>query len=179
MMNQFLIDHARDFAVQMHRGQLYGKKDYVSHLEDVVRTLNVVGADYATICAGWLHDVLEDTPIGVDILEKEFGPEITSIVVAVTDKPGRNRRERQEKTYPAIKDNEKALIVKLADRIANTENSKHQGGSYWNMYEKEYSFFRGILYSPEVNGIAKRLWKHLDSLYAHTPAPAHTPAQEQ
>lgn len=178
-MLKSLTERAEEFAVQMHRGQLYGKKDYSAHLRDVVKILRNFGADEIVTCAGWLHDVIEDTPIGADILEKEFGAEITSIVLAVTDKPGKNRRERQEKTYPAIKNNEKALLVKLADRIANTENSKQQGGSYWAMYQKEYPFFRGILYSPEVKGTAKQLWEQLDILYTGPPAPARTPPQEQ
>lgn len=163
-----IIEKAKEFALQAHYCQKYGNKNYSIHLGDVVAVLSRFDInDEAIIASAWLHDVLEDTPISKYILEKEFGKEISDIVELVTDKNGNNRRERQSRTYPFIKLNYKALIVKLADRIANTENSKKVGGKYWSMYKNEYSFFKESLQNKnEQNKDVINLTGYLDFLYS-------------
>jgi hypothetical protein len=113
--------------------------------------------------AAWLHDIIEDTSVTYDDVQREMGNEIAALVFAVTNEAGANRRERHEKTYPKIKAHPEAIILKLADRIANTEQSVRQFFSHdiFGMYLKEWAGFRSKLYTP---GVADAMWDYLDHL---------------
>lgn len=79
---------------------------------------------------------------------------------------GRNRHERYAKTYPKIKANKDALIIKLADRIANIEFSKGSNTSFVEMYKKEWSGFYGALFnSEETDPRIKKMWQYLEGLF--------------
>ena len=153
---------ARQYAITCHAGQMYGpNKPYVYHLDKVVRMLQYHNVDdLVTLQAGYLHDVLEDTPTTQNQLEFTFGVEVTNIVQLVTDKkPGSPRAERHAATYPLIRENNSALRVKLGDRIANMyEGTKN------DMYIKEYSKFKEYLYSPNNGMIIASMWHTLDQL---------------
>ena len=82
-----------------------------------------------------------------------------------TNELGKNRTDRAERTYPKIAANPAAIVVKLADRIANTEFSRDAGSSMWRKYVAEYPKFRHWLYQfwqfesyPEMSV----LWDRLD-----------------
>ena len=63
------ITDARNFAKKKHAGQLRknGKTTTFSHLKDVVKNLRKMKVtDEDTICAGWLHDTIEDTDTDFD-----------------------------------------------------------------------------------------------------------------
>lgn len=161
-----IVSRARDFAIQMHGTQRYGKKDYVTHLDAVANVLKRFGIDNEILlAAAYLHDTLEDTPVSKDILVKEFGSAVANIVELVTDLPGKNRAERHKLTYPRIAKDQNAVIVKIADRIANSEASKSEGGSYWEMYRKEYEQFRTVLFNDSTSQEVKKMWAFLDYLY--------------
>ena len=84
---------------------------------------------------------------------------------AVTDQEGENRKARHLKTYPRIRAaGGRALLVKLADRIANVETSaRGPNKSKLAMYQKEYREFREALRMPDLGPIG-RMWNHLDGL---------------
>jgi (p)ppGpp synthase/HD superfamily hydrolase len=73
---------------------------------------------------------------------------------------GRNRKERHEKTYPKTAKNPKAVILKLADRIANVTFSVRSGEDKLRMYKKEHESFRAILF----DGQNLDMWERLDAL---------------
>src|SRR4028118_811408 len=118
-----VADKAKEFAITKHGAQKYGDRPYSYHLAQVSQVLAEFGyaGDEAIAAAGWLHDTLEDTPATYEMLVSEFGKETADIVWAVTTEPGGNRVDRFRKTALKIQSNKKALIVKLADKIANTE----------------------------------------------------------
>jgi (p)ppGpp synthase/HD superfamily hydrolase len=72
--------------------------------------------DDEIMSAGWLHDTIEDTDTTHLVLFFEFGKEIADIVWAVSSEPGKNRHEKFRNTAPKIIANEKAIIVKLANK---------------------------------------------------------------
>lgn len=158
--------NARDFALKAHGDQMYGDHPYVIHLDDVRRILEYYGVtDKAILTAAYLHDVLEDTEVTAGELAELFGEEVTQIVVRVTDFPAKNRKERHQLTYPQLAKNHKAVTLKLADRIANVIRARELSGNtnssrLFDMYKKEYPYFRETLYNNKLNHI--KMWNFLD-----------------
>ena len=156
-----LVNIASDLALQWHGSQFYGNKPYSTHLEAVVAVLCRFGfCDPETTAAGWLHDILEDTECTVEELKKCGVSENTiDMVKAVTDEPGVNRKERKAKTYLKIKKSRDAIILKLADRIANVE-----AGDKKEMYLNEHPSFYAALY--KYDAIVEPMWLYLGNLLA-------------
>jgi (p)ppGpp synthase/HD superfamily hydrolase len=157
-------DKAKEFAITKHGAQKYGEHPYSYHLAQVSQVLSELGygGDEAIAAAGWLHDVLEDTGTTYSMLASEFGNEVADIVFAVTSEPGENRVDRFRKTALKIQSSKKALIVKLADRIANTEASQETNPKLYKMYLKEFPLFKELLYNPQDAELLP-LWNRLES----------------
>lgn len=123
------IDEARSFAVENHGNQKYGKYPYEVHLINVVNVLlsnNILPDTEINIdlwSSAWLHDVLEDTNTTKDEVIDKFGTNIFEIVWSLTDGEGDNRKEKKQIMYEKLVLNQSAIIIKLADRIANLEFS--------------------------------------------------------
>jgi (p)ppGpp synthase/HD superfamily hydrolase len=137
-------------AISLHGAQDYDGKPYFYHLEQVVDVLKEFGfTDDKYVVAGYLHDTLEDTAVSYKDIEKEFGKDVAEIVYCVTDELGRDRKERKAKTYPKIRSNPDAIVVKLADRIANMRSSKINQKGLSKMYQKEMDTFKKELYDED------------------------------
>jgi (p)ppGpp synthase/HD superfamily hydrolase len=165
-----VIEKARLFALKAHGDQKYGEHPYIYHLESVAAVLIEhemgVGGDHeAVYVASWLHDVIEDTDTTFEQVFEEFGRVVARIVFACSDEPGKNRRERHERTYPKLKAaGREAIAVKLADRIANVRHSAQHNHGMLKMYQREYAEFKKALHLP---GELKSLWASLDCLMLH------------
>ena len=143
---------SQQFAISKHGNQKYGEHPYSYHLNYVVNILTEYGyaEDDAIISAGWLHDTIEDTDTTHAMLVLEFNQEIADIVWAVSSEPGKNRQAKFRNTAPKIISNKKALIIKLADRIANTEASLANNPKLYQMYVKEFTLFHELLYQDNL-----------------------------
>ena len=133
------ISAAQDFATAAHRGQLRKSgEDFISHPLAVAQTLVEWRMDAETIMAGLLHDVVEDTPVSLAEVEKEFGAEVASLVDGVT-KLGQvdfvpiesAATQRQEASYEnlrklllAMSKDLRVITIKLADRLHNMRTLK-------------------------------------------------------
>lgn len=161
---------ARALAVKAHGEQKYGDVPYEVHLDAVVAVLKEFGNfDEVSLCAGYLHDVLEDTQVTKMRIWQECGDEISILVELLTDQPGRNRAERHAATYPGIALHPKAVTLKLADRIANVRASRVKGKEgLLRMYQKEYGEFKAAL-KGEHHGA---MWAELDRLLTEPALPA-------
>lgn len=156
-----------NYVREMHRGQEYGDSGihtYFYHLEAVVKVLIDYGYDDDKfIISGYLHDVVEDVEdvTNYDIAEK-FGTEIGRIVYHVTDEDGENRKERKAKTLPKTAQNIDAIVVKLADRIANIEYSIYVDNNtrMYNLYLKEHDELKKHLYREEHDS----MWDYIETL---------------
>lgn len=160
------VAFARVFASALHadKGQVYDGKPYQIHLEAVVDVLlRFDHIDKNLLAAGYLHDVVEDTGVDLLTIEMLFGGKVKNLVSALTDEPGENRKIRKAATYPKIKATEGALIIKLADRIANVEHGiTTQNIRMQKMYKKEYDEFSNNL---RTLGQLEGMWGHLQSLH--------------
>jgi (p)ppGpp synthase/HD superfamily hydrolase len=142
-----------------HLGQTYdGVFPYKKHITDVMDVLKQFGFGNKHLISGALHDALEDTALSYNKIKRHFGLEVAEMVYCVTDELGRNRAEKKRKTLPKTASNPDAIIVKLADRIANLR----QGGKV-DMYAKEYSEFRDALYDNSPDS-AKDMWLELEKI---------------
>ncbi|WP_246551640.1 HD domain-containing protein [Miltoncostaea oceani] len=155
------LAEARAFAIAAHADQRYGDGRPYRHHLDAVEAVLVrfgFGADLELRMSAQLHDVIEDTPITFDEVRETFGPEVARLVDAVTNRQGPNRKTRHALTYPRIRAaGERAVIVKLADRIANLE----AGGTLLGMYRKEQDGFRHALKRP---GELRAMWARIEEL---------------
>ena len=165
MIRITLVKEAAYFAISAHGNQTYDGYPYYFHLEEVVDVLKEFGFREDTyIMAGYLHDALEDTAVSYNDIKNKFGVDVAEIVYAVTDELGRNRKERKEKTLPKIATLYDAIIVKLADRIANMRNSTKKGHRMSNMYKKEYNEFKTQLTTYFDDHKIGVMWEELDRL---------------
>lgn len=166
-----LVKQAQIIATQKHvldNHQLYGWLPYTHHLQDVYNTLRDFGFnDDVILASAWLHDIIEDTrgkpnELRKRDIEEMFGEPVADLVWAVTSEEGPNRKTRNALTYPKIRAaGERAIALKLADRIANVGN----GGGALGMYVKEHdSFKHGIYvpYGPEDVGVLREMQDDLD-----------------
>lgn len=170
------VESAMTLAAAAHVGQVYGDRPYIDHLIDVVEilfrfkyihveekinVLCITGSEITLVQAALLHDAIEDTALTKEIIEEVVGERVADIVWRVTCEPGKNRKERYEKTYPKIKENKNAVLIKLADRIANIENCIRTKDSRFKMYKKEYPEFEKQLRDGKT---AENLWIYLEGL---------------
>lgn len=158
------IINAIALAKKVHEGQKYGEDDYTEHLLTVVE--NLTRYDVATLdmkVAGWLHDAVEDTDLTIEEVRTEFGDRVADLVYAVTTEDGKNRRERNARTYPKMATVPGAIRLKLADRIANVESCWATQDTKLFMYQREYRKFRQALRDPS-DAKALVMWNHLDQL---------------
>jgi GTP diphosphokinase / guanosine-3',5'-bis(diphosphate) 3'-diphosphatase len=121
-----MLDLAYEFAVKAHAGQkrLDGT-DYVTHAVETAYTLAQMNLDLATLQAGFLHDVPEDTTVTIEEIEKNFGPEVAKLVKGIT-KLGKIKyrgleryAENLRKMFVAMAEDVRVVIIKLADRLHN------------------------------------------------------------
>ena len=136
------IDKAFLLANHAHRNQSYGIFPYSYHLTEVYRLLKSHTNDTNLLVSAILHDILEDTDITFEQVEKYFGTKVAKIVDAVSDGEGNNRKERKESMYRKLEGFADAIIIKLVDRICNINNciaddNKHK----LKMYIDEHSRF--------------------------------------
>lgn len=165
-----IIERAKAYALQHHGDQKYGDEfPYSVHLQAVVSVLyRFEIANETRVSIAWLHDVLEDTNATYEDLITFFGVEIADAVAALTEPKGGNRAWRHSQSYPRIRQNANALIVKLPDRIANVES----GGKKVGMYRKEHAEFKQALLPNLMlanTTILQPMWDHLDSLLVAQP----------
>ena len=129
-----LIEYAWDYAQKAHEGQRRKSGDeYFTHCAAVAEILVSFKMDIPTICAGLLHDVIEDTKIPVEDFKKEFGNEIYGIVAGVTKIDTINfsskdlaQIENWRKMVLAMAEDIRVIIVKLADRLHNMRTLQFQ-----------------------------------------------------
>ena len=122
-----LIRKAYMFAFEKHFGKkrLTGE-DYITHPLNVAYILTEIHADYQTICASLLHDVIEDCDVLKEEIIDMFGNEIANLVDGVTkinrlNFSGDNEAviANHRKILVGLSEDVRVIIIKLADRLHN------------------------------------------------------------
>jgi GTP pyrophosphokinase len=122
-----LIQRTYAFAAKAHDGQLRKSGDpYVVHPLGVAATIAELKLDVPSICAGLLHDCVEDTSATTEEITAQFGGEIAFLVDGVTKLgkiPWNTKEERQAENFRkmllAMARDIRVILIKLADRVDN------------------------------------------------------------
>jgi guanosine-3',5'-bis(diphosphate) 3'-pyrophosphohydrolase len=140
-----LEDRARVFATAAHAavGQLrkYTHEPYIVHPAEVVSTLKTVPHTEAMVAAAWLHDVVEDTGVTLELVRAEFGDEVATLVGWLTDvsRPdhgNRAARKAVDRAHTAAAPAE-AQTVKLCDLLSNTRSIMEHDAKFARTYLEE------------------------------------------
>ena len=122
-----MVRKAHAYAEAAHQGQVRASGvPYFSHAAHTGLELARLGLDGATICAGLLHDVIEDTPHTAAELVVQFTPQVAELVEGVTKISVRfspagdeAKAENLRKMLVAMAKDVRVLLIKLADRLHN------------------------------------------------------------
>ncbi len=161
-----MLRRAYQLALQAHGDQ---KRDsgepYIMHPLAVAAILADLELDDATIAAGLLHDVAEDTSVTLADIATEFGAEMAKLVDGVTKLSKLEYRSRQEaqaenlrKMLLAMSQDIRVILIKLADRLHNmrTLSSHHS-----DLRKKEIAEETMEIFAPLAHrlGISKIKWE--------------------
>lgn len=122
-----IIRKAYSYAEELHKGQKrQSGEDYITHPLNVAYILADMHADRDTVCAGLLHDTLEDTSITKEDIASIFNKNIANLVDGVTKISKMNFSSKQDqnlantrKIITSITEDVRIIIIKLADRLHN------------------------------------------------------------
>jgi guanosine-3',5'-bis(diphosphate) 3'-pyrophosphohydrolase len=121
-----LVSKAYEFSEEAHKAQKrYSGDPYFIHPAEVGFYLAQAGLDANAICAGFLHDTIEDAGVKASTIEEQFGKEVLALVEGVTKLGALRYRglerhtESLRKLFAATAKDIRVLIIKLMDRLHN------------------------------------------------------------
>lgn len=128
-----IID-AYNFANDAHKNQFRESGEpYIVHPINVCINLAKFHADGATLVAGMLHDVVEDTKYTLEDVEKYFGNEVAKLVDGVTkisnihfSSLDEARDANIRRIITSLNEDVRVIIIKLCDRLHNMRTLKYK-----------------------------------------------------
>ncbi|WMJ22388.1 bifunctional (p)ppGpp synthetase/guanosine-3',5'-bis(diphosphate) 3'-pyrophosphohydrolase [Paludicola sp. MB14-C6] len=182
-LEQYIIDSERqislervkkayDIASVAHADQLRASGEpYVIHPIEVAFILVDLGMDTDSVCAGLLHDVVEDTDISLEEIGRLFGNEVASLVDGVTKIgkiPLTTKEEQQaenvRKMLLAMAEDVRVIIIKLADRLHNMRTLMYRP----DHKQRETALETMEVYAPIAHRLGIRAMKEeLEDLALH------------
>lgn len=167
-----LLTLAYELAADGHAGQLRKNGDpYIQHPLHTAYILAEIKADLATVAAGLLHDVPEDTHHNLEEVRILFGPEVASLVEGVT-KLGKIKyrgieryRENLKKMFLAMASDLRVIFIKFCDRLNNLRTLDNLPPEKQKRIAREtleiYAPIAGLL------GIARLKWQMEDICFKY------------
>ncbi len=154
-----LITKAIQIAAIAHHGQNRKSSNipYITHPYSVGMMLMEEGCREEVVCAGILHDTVEDTSVTIEEIITEFGDEVGALVTACSE-PDKSLswEDRKHHTITELKNASKdvCMIVcsdKLHNLLSLQEDLKKKGEASWEVFnrgkEKQEWYYRSILES--------------------------------
>jgi ubiquinone/menaquinone biosynthesis C-methylase UbiE len=127
------------FAKEKHRGQLddNGKDYFEEHCLQVYKILMTITKDENILCAGLLHDTLEDTKTTYNELVETFGNDIADLVMEVTHEGTKHKGYY----FPRLK-TQRGIMLKFADRLSNLSRMEAWDDKRREHYLKKSKFWK-------------------------------------
>ena len=156
VVDREMITHAYHFAETAHTGQKRASGEpYITHCVAVAIILAEMSVQPIVVVAALLHDTVEDTPVTLADIKREFGDEVGRLVDGVTkltnlprvsradgvddndeepeEPPDDLRKDRRRdlvnetlrKTFLAMGEDVRVMLIKLADRLHNMRTLGH------------------------------------------------------
>lgn len=169
-----LVERAYAVAERAHAGATRKSGEpYIQHPLTVAYLLAEIGMDPDTIAAGLLHDVVEESHIGLESIAQEFGSHVAALVDGVTklerieqehiDRSGcegealrsEHESESLRKMFIAMAQDIRVVVIKLADRLHNMRTLEALKP------ERRKTFARETLeiFAPLANRLGVWQWK--------------------
>ena len=156
-------------------------QNYFVHIDMVIenllkycRVFTSVEDATNTLYAGFTHDLMEDAKQTWNDINKVCGKEIADITLSVTDVPAENRLMKHLLTMGKTVRDHRAIILKMADMLANATYSRDTGSSMYKKYVAEYEYRRPIFqmalawHKDYLNQVPlDELWKELDEVHGY------------
>lgn len=167
--NELMIKRAYDYAAKLHEGQFrQSGEPYIIHPLSVAFILSKLHVDIDTICAGLLHDVVEDTPATIEDIARDFNQDIADLVEGVTKLAKMNFSSKQEqnnantrKIITSLIKDLRIIIIKLADRLHNMRTIQFKS----ELKQKENALETLGIFAPLANYIGiKNIKDELEDL---------------
>jgi len=158
------------FSAEKHTNQR--RKDaksspYINHPIQVAETLWRVGGvrDVNLLTAAILHDTIEDTDTTPEELEREFGEEVLSLVLEVTDDKSLPKQIRKQlQIEHASHKSEKAKMLKIADKLNNIQDIVKSPPSDWTLERKQEYLLWTEKVVAGLRGVSPALESQYDAL---------------
>ncbi len=137
-----ILEKALLAASKSHEGQYRKNTDipYITHPVTVGMMLLKKGYREEVVAAGILHDTVEDTPLTLDEIKREFGPSIAEIVEGSSE-PDKSLswKDRKEHTIEFLKTaSEDVRAVVCADKLHNIRSIirdyEQVGEEIWSIF---------------------------------------------
>lgn len=128
-----LLRSAYVVAAQAHGGQVRRSGEpYLTHPLEVASILADLHLDPVAVAAGLLHDVVEDSRVTIEDIERRFGKQMSRVIDGVTklsrvefSSAEANQAENVRKMIIAMTDDIRVILIKLADRLHNMRTLSH------------------------------------------------------
>jgi (p)ppGpp synthase/HD superfamily hydrolase len=138
-------ERARKFAEAAHAGidqrRKYSGEPYIVHPAAVAELVRSVPHTPEMLAAAWLHDTVEDTPVTLAEIKREFGAEVAALVEQLTDvsrpEDGNRKKRKAIDHEHTAKASAQAKTVKLADLIDNTRSIVEHDPDFAKVYLAE------------------------------------------
>jgi (p)ppGpp synthase/HD superfamily hydrolase len=167
-----LIQQARDLATERH-AHLHmwnaARSPVIIHIAEVARYVDTHGGTEEMIAAAWLHDIVEDTDITLEYLERQFGSAISSLVDGLTDPPHfaalpLDQRKQMQADRLRSKSNE-IKIIKICDQLSNVLRVTNDPPTDWSE-TTQFQYVQGARTVVDTcRGLNKALDQKFDEAY--------------
>lgn len=153
-----MIREAAAFAKKAHEGTFRKGSTipYIYHPMEVALIVAQITDDPEVIAAAYLHDVLEDTAVTEEELQREFGDRVLFLVKQETEDKSRTWKERKEATIRHLEHAERDVkILALGDKLSNMRSTARdymmEGDTIWQRFnekrrESHQWYLEGVLH---------------------------------
>lgn len=158
-----LEQRAALFAAAAHAAidqrRKYTDDPYIQHPAAVAQIVrSAVGNHPEMLAAAWLHDVVEDTAVSLDLIKKEFGPCVAALVDGLTDVSKLNDGNRAARKSIDLRhtaaQSPACKTIKLADLIHNSQSILAYDPEFARVYLAEKQALLEVLREGD-----KTLWE--------------------